>query len=121
MIILMAVMRASDRRGSGLICPMSRFYAIPQRKMQAPCGGSVPMAEKLRYDRNALSISVMSSIHLLRQLARSGIPAQIGPIISIGPPQTHGILTVIACGGFDWAYVSWSDGRNISAVGCLSL
>jgi hypothetical protein len=91
MIILMAVMRASDRRGSGLISPHVKILRHPQRKMQAPCGGSVPMAEKLRYDRNALSISVMSSILLLRNLARSGIPAQIDPIISIGPQQTHGI------------------------------
>jgi hypothetical protein len=41
MIILMAVMRASDRRGSGLICPMSKFYAIRngrcRRRVAARC------------------------------------------------------------------------------------
>jgi hypothetical protein len=51
-IILMAVIRASDRRGSGLICPMSNSMPSAVEDL-GPCCGSVPMAEKLRYDRNA--------------------------------------------------------------------
>ena len=61
MVLVAAVIRASDERGSELNCPISILYAI--RKMQATCGSSVPSGEKLRYDRNASGAKDRSRRH----------------------------------------------------------
>ena len=68
-ILVLAVIRASGERRSGLICPTLRH---PSRKMRAPCGDTVPSAEKLRYDRNAARVQDRRKADTMASKANAG-------------------------------------------------